>query len=98
MWFFVLQSAALFGMQQETNTSVPFSAIFGKANLFVPQVIPGYCDEATSPSGSVDCFMGEGLLPFGQSSYIGPFCHPQLQSSSADPKDYSSTGAQGSVC
>jgi hypothetical protein len=28
---------------------------------------------------------------FGQYSYIGPFCHPQLQSSSGDPKDYSST-------
>jgi len=37
--------------------------------------------------------MGEGMMTggFGQYSYIGPFCHPHLQASSADPKDYSST-------
>jgi hypothetical protein len=78
--------------QSQANQSVPFSAEPGIANLFVPQVLPGYC-KGKSPSGAADCFMGEGLITgsFAQSSYIGPFCHPQLQSSSHDAKGYSAT-------
>jgi hypothetical protein len=77
----------------EDNITVPFSAVPGVANLFVPQVIPGYCGSDPPPSGSNDCYLGEGLLKpgtgFAQYSYIGPFCQPQLQSSAHDPKEYS---------
>lgn len=75
-----------------SSGAVPYAAVFGKSNLFVSQVLPGYCSE-NSPSGSTDCFMGEGMMKagFAQTSFIGAFCQPQLQSSAHDPKGYSST-------